>query len=112
VVAYVQYWRDVPGQVEPKRGFVALGVRRTRTIAERKAAEKLEELGINSTQTFRESTSNITLRSRVKSGSNPSPTANVIPLNRRRSTHGDTPWTSGCIPSSVSGIWPTSPTSP
>src|SRR5205823_13901936 len=33
-------------------------------------------------------------RSKVKSGSNPSPTANVIPLNRRRSTHGDTTWTS------------------
>jgi hypothetical protein len=39
-----------------------LGVCRTRTIAERKAAEKLEELGINSTQTFRESTSNSTLK--------------------------------------------------
>jgi hypothetical protein len=34
----------------------------TRAIAERKAAEKLEELGINSTQTFRESTSNITFK--------------------------------------------------
>jgi len=62
VVVYVQYWRDVPGQAEPKRGFVSLGVSRTRTIAERKAAEKLEELGINSTQTFRESTSNITFK--------------------------------------------------
>src|SRR5258708_1942001 len=62
MVAYVQYWRDVPGQAEPKRGFVSLGVCRTRTIAERKAAEKLEELGINSTQTFRESTSNITFK--------------------------------------------------
>jgi integrase len=62
VVAYVQYWRDVPGQAEPKRGFVSLGVCRTRTIAERKAAEKMEELGINSAQTFRESTSNITFK--------------------------------------------------
>lgn len=35
---------------------------RTGTIAERKAAEKLEELGINSTQTFRESTSNVTFK--------------------------------------------------
>lgn len=62
MVAYVQYWRDVPGQAEPRRGFVSLGVCRTRTIAERRAAEKLEELGINSTQTFRESTSNITFK--------------------------------------------------
>jgi len=62
MVAYVQYWRDVPGQAEPKRGFVSLGVCRTRTIAVRKAAEKLEELGINSTQSFRESTSNITFQ--------------------------------------------------
>src|SRR5260370_6904670 len=62
MVAYAQYWRDVPGQAEPKRGFVSLGVCRTRTIAERKAAEKLEELGINSTQTFRESTSIITFK--------------------------------------------------
>ena len=62
MVAYVQYWRDVPGQAEPKRGFVSLGVCRTRTVAERKAAEKLEELGINSTQSFRESTSNITFQ--------------------------------------------------
>lgn len=62
MVAYVQYWRDVPGHAEPKRAFVSLGVCHTRTIAERKAAEKLEELGINSTQTFRESTSSITFK--------------------------------------------------
>jgi integrase len=60
--AYVQFWRDVPGQAELERDFVSLGVCRTRTIAERKAAEKLEELGINSRQTFRESTSNITFK--------------------------------------------------
>jgi hypothetical protein len=45
-----------------KHSFVSLGVCCTRTIAERKAAENLEELGINSTQTFRESTSNITFK--------------------------------------------------
>lgn len=49
---------------------------------------------------------------RVKSGYSLFPTASAIHSNRRRSTLGDTPWTSGCIPSSVSGIWPTSPTSP
>jgi hypothetical protein len=57
--------------------FSVCTVCRTRTVAERKAAEKLQELGINSIQTFRESTSYITT--------------------------GDTPWTTGCIPSSVSG---------
>ena len=60
--AYVQFWRDVPGQAELERDFVSLGVCRTRTIAERNAAEKLEELGINSIQTFRESTSCITFK--------------------------------------------------
>lgn len=52
------------------------------------------------------------LKSKVKSGYSLFPTASAIHSNRRRSTHGDTPWISGCIPSSVSGIWPTSPTSP
>ncbi len=60
--AYVQFWRDVPGQAEAKREFVALGLCRTRTIAERRAAEKLEQLGINSTQTFIEATSTITFK--------------------------------------------------
>jgi integrase len=45
-----------------KHSLVSLDVFCIRTIAERKAAEKLEELGINSTQTFRESTSNITFK--------------------------------------------------
>jgi hypothetical protein len=39
--------------------------------------------------------------SKPKSGSSPSLTANVIPLNRRLSTTGDTPWTSGCARFSV-----------
>jgi integrase len=60
--AYVQFWRDIPGQAEPKREFVSLGICRTRTIAERAAAEKLEQLGINSTQTFIEATSTITFK--------------------------------------------------
>ncbi len=60
--AYVRFWRDVPGQAEPEHDFAPLGVCRTRTIAERAAAEKLEQLGINSTQTFIEATSNITVK--------------------------------------------------
>lgn len=60
--AYVRFWEDVPGQPNPKRTYVPLGICRTRTIAERKAAEKLERLGINSTQHFVEATSNITFK--------------------------------------------------
>ena len=59
---YVQFWRDVHGQPEPKRDVVPLGICRTRTIAERKAAEKLEQLGINSAQHFIEATSSVTFK--------------------------------------------------
>jgi integrase len=62
VPAYVQFWRDVPGQPNSKREKVALGICRTRTIAQRRAAEKLEQLGINSAQTFIEATSSVTFR--------------------------------------------------
>ena len=60
--AYVRFWEDIPGQPTSKRTYVPLGICRTRTIAERKAAEKLEQLGINSTQHFVEATSNITFK--------------------------------------------------
>ena len=62
--AYVRFWEDIPGQPNSKRTYVPLGICRTRTIAERKAAEKLEQLGINSTQHFVEATSNITFKQR------------------------------------------------
>ena len=61
-LAYVQFWVDVPGQEKQKRHDLALGCHRTRTAAERAAAEKLEQLGINSAQTFIEATSNITFK--------------------------------------------------
>ena len=60
--AYVQYWRDVPGEANSKREVISLGICRTRTIAERHAAEKLEQFGINSTQHFIEATSSITFK--------------------------------------------------
>lgn len=60
--AYVRFWRDVPGQARPEHDFISLGAFGTRTMAERKAREKLEELGINSTQTFIEATSTITFK--------------------------------------------------
>ena len=64
--AFVQFWRDVPGQDQPTKEAVHLGLCRTRTIAERAAAEKLEQLGINSTQTFIEATTNITFNQQAE----------------------------------------------
>jgi hypothetical protein len=64
--AMVQFWRDVAGQVESKKEKLSLGLCRTRTIAERAAAEKLEQLGINSEQTFIETTSNITFKQQAE----------------------------------------------
>jgi hypothetical protein len=58
----VRFWRDVPGQHERKHEVAALGRCRTRTIAERLGAEKLEQLGVNSTRRFIEATSTITFR--------------------------------------------------
>jgi hypothetical protein len=43
-----------------------LGICKTRTIAERAAVEKLEQLGTNSAQTFIESTSNITFKQQAE----------------------------------------------
>jgi len=37
VPAYLQFWRDIPGQAESRREKLALGICPTRTIAERKA---------------------------------------------------------------------------
>jgi integrase len=62
IAAYVQFWRDIPGEDDPKRDVVSIGVCRTRTIAERRAAERLEQLGINSAQTFIESTCSTTFK--------------------------------------------------
>lgn len=60
--ANVQFWRDTPGQVKSKKEKACLGICRTRTIAERAAAEKLEQLGINSARTFIEATSTVTFK--------------------------------------------------
>lgn len=59
--AYLQYWKDVPGETDSRRkAVVPLGLCRTRTIAERKGAEKIGQLGINSAQHFVEITSTLT----------------------------------------------------
>ena len=60
--AYVRFWRDVAGEADPRRKRIALGICRTRTTAERRAAERLEQLGINSTQQFIEATTSISFR--------------------------------------------------
>jgi hypothetical protein len=89
----VRFWRDIPGQAKLKREKVPLGICRTRTIAERKAAEKLELLGINSTQTFIETTSNIRFRTQgeiwLKSLSNRkrNPLEATTITNRRYALH-------------------------
>ena len=62
VPAYVQFCLDIPGHQHPKRKRLALVICRSRTIAERTAAERLEVLGVNSTQHFIEATSSITFK--------------------------------------------------
>lgn len=59
--AYGRFWKDVPGK-QPQRIVVSLGMCRTRTLAERKCWEHIEKLGVNSTQHFVESTSNVTFK--------------------------------------------------
>lgn len=65
-LAYVQFYRDVSGEPDAKHAAMSLGVCRTRSIAERRAAEKLEKLGVNSEQTFIEATSNITFQQQAE----------------------------------------------
>ena len=65
-LAFVQFYRDVPGEPDQRHVALCLGHCRTRSIAERTAAEKLQELGVNSTQTFIEATSNITFRQQAE----------------------------------------------
>ena len=60
------YWCDAPGQDKQVRKVLSIGIHRTRTIAERAAAEKLEKLGVNSTQTFIETTSSITFKQQAE----------------------------------------------
>jgi hypothetical protein len=87
--AYLQFWEDVPGESDSRRkSVIPLGVCRTRTIAERKGVEKIEQLGINSARRFIEVT-------------------NAIHSNRQQSTPGAMPSTNGFTPSSRERSWPT-----
>ena len=85
------YWCDVPGQDKQVRKVLSIGIHRTRTIAERAAAEKLEKLGVNSTQAFIETTSSNTFKQQAEVWLKSLTNRKRIQLNRRRSTHADTP---------------------
>jgi len=100
--AYMQFWEDVPGQETRRRKHLAVGIYSTRTKAERAAAEKLEQLGINSAQTFIESTSNITFQQQAEIWLKSLANRKRNPLEQTAiDTHGDTPSTSGCTRFSV-----------
>ena len=58
----MRFWRDIPGQLSTKREVISLGICRSLTAAQRKADEKLLQLGINSAQQFSEATSTTTFR--------------------------------------------------
>jgi hypothetical protein len=60
--AYLRFWTDVPGRLERRRDVVPIGICRTRTIAERKAKEKLGELGVNSARRFHEANARTTFK--------------------------------------------------
>jgi hypothetical protein len=64
--AYLRFWKDVPGKPEPRREVLALGRFETRSRAERKAADWIVRLGINSTQTFIETTSSTTFKEQAE----------------------------------------------
>jgi hypothetical protein len=59
--AYGRYWKDIPGSI-PRRIVVSLGVCETRSIAERKCADHIRKLGINSERRFIELTSTVTFK--------------------------------------------------
>jgi hypothetical protein len=63
--AYGRFWKDVPG-ARPRRIVISLGVCSTRSVAERKCSERIEKLGVNSTQHFIESTSTNTFKQQAE----------------------------------------------
>ena len=60
--AYLRFWTDVPGRLGRQREVVPIGICRTRTIAERKAKEKLGLLGTNSAWRFHEANAGTTFK--------------------------------------------------
>jgi hypothetical protein len=63
--AYGRFWKDVPGR-RPRRVVISLGLCRTRWIAKRKLAERINSLGINSKGHFIEATSTLTFRQQAE----------------------------------------------
>jgi hypothetical protein len=64
--AYLRFWRDIPGRLDPIREVISLGICRSLTDAQRKADEQLLQLGINSAQRFREATSRTTFQQQAE----------------------------------------------
>jgi hypothetical protein len=58
---YGRYWRDLPGDA-PQRIVISLGICPTRSVAQRKLADHLTKIGINSTPHLVETISNTTFR--------------------------------------------------
>ena len=64
--AYLRFWMDIPGQLDPRREVISLGICRSLRDAQRKADKQLLQLGINSAQRFREATSRTTFQQQAK----------------------------------------------
>jgi hypothetical protein len=60
--AYLRFWKDIPGRLDPKRVVISLGACHCLREAERKADEEMSRLGVNSAKRFREATSTTTFR--------------------------------------------------
>jgi hypothetical protein len=63
--AYGRFWKDFPGR-RPRRVTIPLGLCRTRSIAERKCADHIEGLGINSTRHQLQATSSTTFKEQAE----------------------------------------------
>ncbi len=59
--SYGRYWKEVPGSI-PRRIVVFLGVRMTRSLADRECADHIRKLGISSERRFIEATSTVTFK--------------------------------------------------
>ena len=99
-LAFVQFYRDVPGEPDQRHVALCLGHCRTRSIAERTAAENFR----NSASIQRRPSLKLPPTSlsdnRPKSGSSLSRQSEESPLPKTRLTHAAVLWIGGCIRSS------------
>ena len=108
VPAYVQLWRDVPGQAQCRREKLALGVCRTAQSLSVGRLRNLSSSGSTARSTSSKQLHPSHSRNRAKSGSGPCPQGNATHLNSPRSTTDAMRWTNGFIHSSKAACWPTS----